>query len=391
MNLIVPAYASSLSPELTLRFAQWTALSLALSGLTSAGAQAPQAMRGVVSLELGGESEARDQYQFVIISGLYLDQNGLMYVADSRTDDVRVFGPDGTLRTKFGRTGEGPGDFRAPAFMGVDASGRMWVRDDPNTRYHAFDLRGDRPRPAGMIRMPGVSRAPASRAEWSADRKLIHAVYAGFPEPTLTVFALDESGTVSRRYQVPAAPSGEVAKVRGRNGTLVTVGEPFGGRPLRAVGGKGQSLVAFSSTYRVDWYDARGHRLRTLSRAVNGPPVAAAERDEAERALADQARRIGVARGAIKLDVPKHKPALKNLGFDLDGRVWVQMSTPAGQENVADVYDATGKRVAEMRWPEKVELYQWAARGNAALGVATAESGLSSVVRLTFTPIRSGQ
>lgn len=63
----------------------------------------------------------------------------------------------------FGRPGSGPGQFRAPTGIAVDARGRVWVADTGNDRVQAFTGDGDLVRVlAGRLKAPeGVAVDPA--------------------------------------------------------------------------------------------------------------------------------------------------------------------------------------------------------------------------------------
>ena len=55
-----------------------------------------------VTLEIG-EAEGDAAYLFGRVSGLALDADGRIYVADGQANEVRVFAPDGTHLFSFGR------------------------------------------------------------------------------------------------------------------------------------------------------------------------------------------------------------------------------------------------------------------------------------------------
>jgi 6-bladed beta-propeller len=65
-------------------------------------------------------------------------------VADGATQEVRVFGPDGTYRMAFGGTGAGPGEYRNITGLQFDGRGRLWVADLGNGRYDLLDASYER-------------------------------------------------------------------------------------------------------------------------------------------------------------------------------------------------------------------------------------------------------
>lgn len=66
-----------------------------------------------------------------------------IFVADTHTHDVKVFGDDGQLLKVIGRHGEGDGEFNFPTFLAF-ARGELYVTDTMNNRIQIFADGGDR-------------------------------------------------------------------------------------------------------------------------------------------------------------------------------------------------------------------------------------------------------
>ncbi|MBK6493784.1 MAG: hypothetical protein IPG05_01545 [Gemmatimonadetes bacterium] len=350
-------------------------------------------LRGSIELSIGGPAESRPDYLFEAVSGLYLASDGRLFAAEPKADRVRVYDAAGRLLQAFGRSGEGPGDFRFPCCLSLDAVGQLWVRDAGLSRYSVYSLTG----PAQLsrtIKMPEVSQTPTSRPHWGPSGQLIH-VWQSRSRPgsvDLTIADMDADGKTSNAVVVP--PVARVPKTvrvasKEKAGAFTELVEPFSGVPLRKVGLGGEFVVAYSGEYRIDWYDRGGKLMRTIRRDVRGPAIGRVERDSAENAIADQARRLGVRRSSIDLRVPQAKPPIMDIGFDLEGRLWVQLASTQAQDNVADLYDRTGRQIAVVRWPTNVQFYQWSIRGSSGLGVAFDADGTQSIVRVAFKPDRA--
>jgi hypothetical protein len=63
---------------------------------------------------------------FTLITGAAVDRDGNVYAFDSRESEFRVFGRDGQLLRKFGRRGEGPGEFDSAPSFGVTGD-TLWT------------------------------------------------------------------------------------------------------------------------------------------------------------------------------------------------------------------------------------------------------------------------
>jgi DNA-binding beta-propeller fold protein YncE len=76
-------------------------------------------------------------------AGLAYDAaRGRLYVADSANHRIDVYGPDGALLRRWGRSGNRDGEFNYPTYLALDASGNLLVTDALNFRVQAFDREG---------------------------------------------------------------------------------------------------------------------------------------------------------------------------------------------------------------------------------------------------------
>jgi len=66
---------------------------------------------------------------------------GLIYVADTGANDIKVFNDDGKLVKVIGRRGSGPGEFNGLTHIAF-AGGRLYVSDTLNARIQVFNARG---------------------------------------------------------------------------------------------------------------------------------------------------------------------------------------------------------------------------------------------------------
>src|SRR5690606_3765570 len=89
--------------------------------------------------------------------------DGEIYVLDSHSDEVIVLGPDGDLRSRFGGTGSGPGEFMDPVSLSATPNGLL-VYDRGNGRISRFDSSG---RYSGGF---AVSLTGITAIAWSDDR-----------------------------------------------------------------------------------------------------------------------------------------------------------------------------------------------------------------------------
>ncbi len=75
-------------------------------------------------------------------TGLARDpKRGLIYVADTRTHNIKIFNDEGKLVDILGKHGEGPGEFNAPTYLSF-VGNKLYVSDTLNSRIQVFDAKG---------------------------------------------------------------------------------------------------------------------------------------------------------------------------------------------------------------------------------------------------------
>lgn len=349
---------------------------------------AAPSLRGVVDLTIGSVDENRDVYIFGSVNGLALLDDGRILVADHATHDVRVFGADGRHQYTIGRAGAGPGDLRLPCCLTIGSDGHLWIRDVGNRRYSIFSLGPSDAKFVRTVRSVMTNpRVLSDRVQWDMRG---HIVDIGqLPGDVLHRAFLDTTGTPFRWDSLKPPPAESLAVMnvprRQEGGFAVYYFyQPHGPEALRAHGPRGETAAAVSSNYAVSWFDAAQHRVTLITRDVAGPELSARERRAAHAELEDVVQETGKTRGSLPFDVPRRKPPLRALGFDLEGRLWVERSVPEGGPREADVYERNGRRVAVMTWPAHINLRHRVLRGRTAVGVAVDSLGTNTIVRLQF-------
>ena len=71
-------------------------------------------------------------------SGMYIDQNGYIYVADSGNSRIQKFDQKGKFIMKWGTAGSGNGQMAFPIGVTVDSRGYVYVAERDNNRIQLF-------------------------------------------------------------------------------------------------------------------------------------------------------------------------------------------------------------------------------------------------------------
>jgi hypothetical protein len=346
-------------------------------------------LRGTVDLVIGEEDGLEAPTLFNDIRGITVDSQDRIVVADNQAGEVRLFFPDGRHAFTIGQPGKGPGDLQDPCCISIDAAGRLWVQEPTNQRYSVFELGDSTAEYLFSVPMPGQGSGQSDRVSWDQSGRVVHIAGAFNPKTMkfgLVRSMLDTAGNETGRDTLPEPPDDSLgfAVITGPHGGATGVNQPYGPALLRAFGPNGERAVAVSSRYAVSWVNSKGERIHLLQRDVEGPVVSDHEREEAEAVLVRLTKNLDVPRSSLPFDVPTRKTPLRSLGFDLEGRLWVELSVPEDSSRIADVYGHNGERIGTMVWPAGVRLHHWAVLNNTAFGVQPDSLGTQRIVRLHF-------
>ena len=204
------------------------------------------------------------------VGSLTADRNGTIYVADFQSAEITVFDSDGDFVRRFGRRGEGPGEFRL-LLRGMTLlwrhPDRLWIADAP--RLIAFDSLGiqvgraphqialstlwsGQLDSAGLFYEEGVARA-------SSDMGMGRRFVARFRASDDTIDTIDTLGLpfVSRKTRLDRHDYGT-------QGILEVVELPMQPSVLWAVAPSGNVWLANSATYVLHQVSFSGDTLRTV-------------------------------------------------------------------------------------------------------------------------------
>lgn len=361
----------------------------AFGGVSHRAPADPPRLTGTIDLTIGNADEGREAYLFSDIRGLTLDSRQRIIVSDNTTHNVRVYSATGTHLFTFGRKGQGPGDLVEPCCITIAPDGKLWVKEFGNHRYSSFTLGTDRATFNYSVRSGANPSGLGDRVAWDPQGHIVD-VTSGFASGSgfLRGF-LDSTGLNVGRDTLRDPPKDSLSnfvleKCTSNGCGSSTFGQPYGATSLRAFGPNGETALAVSSRYAVLWQDAHGKRIALLQQPVAGPPLSSREKGIAGNTMDAIAKNIGKARSSLPFDVPARKAPVRAIGFDLDGRLWIERAVVDGTPRRADVYDRRGQWTAIMEWPRDVDLGLWAVRGTTGVGVGTDSLGTHSIVRLRF-------
>jgi hypothetical protein len=347
---------------------------------------------GAVGLGIG-RSEGPEPYLLGQISGIEVDAEGRVYVADGQAHEIRVFSPQGEFLHAAGGSGAGPGELSRPCCLALDPEGHLWVRDTGNGRYNQYRpetgalvwvgqrgmAHGD-PNfgarttfgPDGLLVDVG-NRADPATSQRQIIRHHTDAAGAVVREEAIATPGLDELGAFTVERRTPEERS------------TFYFYPPFGPSHLVAHGPGGGWAEALGSAYEVRWYGPGGE-ARPVIRVpgARGAPVGESERAAAEERTRQQLEGAGVNPSEARFRTPERKPPLVGLHLDTEGRLWVQRSVTEGEASRAEIFGTDGRLVARATWPAGISFVNGVLRGDHAWGTSRTTDGAPMVVRIDW-------
>ena len=90
----------------------------------------------------GHKHELTTPGDFAKPTGVAVDTEGDLYVADTWNNRVEIFDAEGNFVSTFGKAGDGPGYFSRPKGVAIDSDGHVWVADGMQDRIQVFTKEG---------------------------------------------------------------------------------------------------------------------------------------------------------------------------------------------------------------------------------------------------------
>ncbi|WP_290061405.1 NHL repeat-containing protein [Amycolatopsis solani] len=162
-----------------------------------------------------------------------------------------------------GGPGSGPGRFRAPSGIAVDARGRVWGADTGNDRVQAFTRDGDLVRViAGRLKAPEGIAVDAAGNVYVADtgnRRVVQYTWWGGFVRGFGDFGRPRAVAVDPAGRLLVDDGGRVARFDTRTGAALADAAEWAGSPRDSAGdGVGGVWVADTGNHRIVHFGASG-------------------------------------------------------------------------------------------------------------------------------------
>jgi hypothetical protein len=303
--------------------------------------------------------------------------NGDILVVNSRTQEIRIFDEAGRYRTRIGRRGDGPGEFRSPwhAYPGpadsiivVDLYRSVSVFDDLGTYVRSFVPGGTRGEgqgaPVGQFENGSVllKRYQPSDPTWT-----------GIVRNQVELVRVDLDGHIVTSFGIFDEQTGR-----------------FGGGPQHLFGARAAFAVGANSLYYApgDQFELReigqdGQTVRLIRLDVPRRPVTPAEKEAFVANALERAREEGREAAWERLfagaDAASHFPAHSDIQVASGGYLWVEDYQPMHVRLPRRwyVFDPEGTYMGHLTVPAQFRIHQ--ITGDRVIGRWTDEYGVEFI------------
>jgi hypothetical protein len=285
---------------------------------------------------------------FGAISAVIADDDGSIYVADSKSAEIRVFDTRGQWVRTIGRRGGGPSEFDllySIAWVGDTLA----VLDPGNGRVGLMSRTGE------WLGQLLHERMTGSRLHlYEVGGALYWVTVARGTGPVQSMFARYAGGTPDTIASpvLPAVTGSSILCRHPTGGGITVFSNPFSIRP-RPVPAPGRRVAAVpSGDYRIALITSSGDTARIIEKTHEPVPITDAEWDEATKGYRDwTARAAGAKCNPVEFTRPSAKAAVRDIFHDDRDRMWVESTTRDGF--AFDVFDTEGRLVGTVAAPSR--------------------------------------
>lgn len=275
-----------------------------------------------------------------------------IYVIDSQVPALRTYDWNGVHVRDLGREGEGPGEFRSPSSVGVDAQGRVWLHDQIMQRIVVFTPDGE---PLTTLSLGGARISGSRDSMVLAPQGIAYVLDIVRPEePAASGDELrivwrphDMEGVAGDPIDIPRDENPAYLEARSSNAVRVQA-IPFQPNGDATFAASGVLVTGHPSAYAFEVRHPDGRVMR-IERSWTPVPVLPGEADAHRQAAIDYLRELDPDWTWGDAEIPATKPAFSRLLPALSGETWVVRPGPARHDESCD----------EASFPDDGEAHCW--------------------------------
>ena len=311
-----------------------------------------------------GSAEGSPDFQFHRVEGALRLDDGRIVVADGGSSEIRVFDGSGQFRSKSGRQGDAPGEYRLISGLGCGPGDSLWVFDYGNRR---FTVLSDDAEPIRTVSVGGTLSAVGAVGRLP-DGSFVVKQGWGSPTDDKQRTGLTRDPIAVARYTADGSSVDTLGMFPGRE-VFVSVEDGRGvmSTPLFAHNTSAALLgdavfVGDQQRMEVGLYSADGDLLKLFRVPDFDLRISASDIEDQKRQLLERQppERRAEARNQLDgMDVPHARPAYGRLLVGSDGSLWaaehVRYPTFPG---IWTVFGYDGRLLGTVVMPDRFTVFQ---------------------------------
>ena len=309
-----------------------------------------------------GKETKDENYMFSRLGSIQVDDDGNIYVLDTKEILVKVYDKNGKHLRTFGKKGQGPGEFQLASRMYMAEREKLTFLDTGNKRFSYYSLNGE-------------CLKETSCGKWNLDEALADSKGTIYGE-TLSI-SLEGVKQKLLKFDPQFSQVSELADIEVKM-TPPSV-NPIPVKFFFMVTKEDNVIWAKASIYELNVINSKGEKIKKIVKDYNSVKIT----DEEKEKLIKEKYEDSLLQG-IKLEWPENYPALYY--FALDDRGWIYVSTHEKdvKGNIYfDVFDAEGRSIVRFSHP-KGEMLSVVKKNKAYFLVEESKEGIPLVKRYSM-------
>jgi outer membrane protein assembly factor BamB len=285
----------------------------------------------ILTEELSIGDEEIEDYIYSNIFSFDVDDEGNIYVLDTKEACVKVFDKNGKRIRTFGEKGQGPGEMQVPVGLSVVAGKEIMTYDTANYRLTYYSLNGQYIRQVIAGQHMFALTIPDSRGN------IVGLSLIFGEEPIYKIMKFDQD--LNPTLTIKTLPAEGF-----RSGVLRMV------RPATIVRVTSNDHIAWgiSSKYEIHIVSPKGEMVRKIIKDYTPVKISKEEKYEWMQSYEDQNLPLG-----YKLETANHHNPFRYFMCGADGRIYSGTYEKDTEGNFYyDVFDAQGRYVAKFSLPK---------------------------------------
>jgi 6-bladed beta-propeller protein len=295
-----------------------------------------------------GALDGPEEYIFGELVSLAVGPAGELFAMDRQVPALRVYNPDGSYRTTFGRDGSGPGEYKRPDGGMAVIGDRLVIRDPGNGRITVYDMSGAH---IGNWLVNGTF-STSDQMPWdlagNAYTRALTDINAAMEDWVTVLVRYDSSGVVADSLAIPKVelPKGFVEASNENSMSRFSV--PFFPGQSTTFSPLGYFIHAVNTRYGIKLL-REGQPHLVLGRDYESVPVSGSYAAYRKERIEKNIRRNFPGWRWNGPPIPKVMPPFDRVFAGIDGRIWVKLNQPVIEETNPD-FDPSEEGSMPTRW-----------------------------------------